>query len=146
MTINMFQSSTVPLLQEVLNFTQSRHNVLAGNVANADTPGYQSRDLSPAVFQQKLKAAIQQRDARNTPGSGRSSSNNLMAGAAKSQSGDEMREVRDSIKDILYHDGTDVSLEHQVTELSKNQSTHNMAIALISSQFQLLQSAISERV
>ncbi len=140
MTIDMFQSSTVPLLQEVLNFTQSRHKVLATNVANADVPGYRTRDLSPVAFQEKLKEAIEARDARGAGGA------DPLDGASQSAAGDEMRKVRESMTDILYHDGTDVSLERQVTELSKNQSTHNMAIALMTSRFQLLQTAISERV
>ena len=36
----LFGSTTIPALGEVLNFTQSRHTVLAGNVVNVNTPGY----------------------------------------------------------------------------------------------------------
>ena len=32
-------------------FTEARHSVLAGNVANLDTPGYKTRDLSVETFQ-----------------------------------------------------------------------------------------------
>ena len=57
-----------------------------------------------------------------------------------------MRRVRESLKDVLYHDQTNVSLEHQVNEVSKNQLMHSMAITVMTSQFRLLQTAISERV
>ena len=47
---------------------------------------------------------------------------------------------------ILRHDGGDVSLESQVTELVKNQMQHNLAISIMQNQYHLLQSAISERL
>lgn len=54
----LFNNTTIPVLQEVLSFSEARHNVLAGNVANADTPGYLVRDLSVDTFQERLKEAI----------------------------------------------------------------------------------------
>ena len=49
-------------------------------------------------------------------------------------------------KVILRHDGGDVSLESQVTEMVKNQMQHNLAISIVQNQYHLLQSAISERL
>jgi flagellar basal-body rod protein FlgB len=57
-----------------------------------------------------------------------------------------LRQVRDSLPSILRHDGGDVGLEQQVAEMSKNQTMHNLAISIMTSQFRLLQTAISERV
>ena len=59
MLSSMFQSTTIPVLQEVVRFAQARHTVLAGNIANLDTPGYKVRDLSVEDFQGRLEAAIQ---------------------------------------------------------------------------------------
>ena len=56
--MSLFDSSTVPVLQRVVEFTEARHGVLAGNIANLDTPGYKTRDLSPELFTAKLKQAI----------------------------------------------------------------------------------------
>ncbi|HYO26457.1 MAG TPA: flagellar basal body protein, partial [Lacipirellulaceae bacterium] len=63
----MFDNSTLPMLEQVVSFTQARHGVLAGNVANMDTPGYRSRDLSPAAFQERLTRAIQQQHEAPRP-------------------------------------------------------------------------------
>ena len=41
MITNIFNATTVPVLNEVIGFTQARQNVLAGNMANYGTPGYQ---------------------------------------------------------------------------------------------------------
>ena len=43
---SIFGSTSIPVLEQTVHFTQARHNVLAGNIANLDTPGYQVRDLS----------------------------------------------------------------------------------------------------
>ena len=45
MSMGIFQSTTIPVLEQVVNFTEARHTVLAGNLANLHTPGYQARDL-----------------------------------------------------------------------------------------------------
>ena len=50
------------------------------------------------------------------------------------------------MKSILYHDESDVSLEKQIAEIAKNQARHNMALGIMTHQFHLLQTAISERV
>jgi flagellar basal-body rod protein FlgB len=134
---SLFGSTTIPILTEVVNFAQSRHTVLAGNVANVNTPGYRSRDLNEEVFQQKLKGAIRAAGAR---------AEGISPGAAASQPGDEMRDVRASLENLLYHDDTNIDLEKQVTEINKNQILHNFALTIMNDQFKLLQSAISERV
>ncbi len=143
MLSSIFDSSTVPVLEQVVNFTQARHGVLAGNIANLDTPGYKTRDISPAQFQEKLKEAVKQRHtAAQVPSRSMSGS---QSGRSEAMSYDGMKEVRESIKSILYHDDSDVSIEQQVTEISKNQAQHNLALSLMTAQFRLLRAAISER-
>ena len=129
--------NTVAVLEEVMQFAQARHEVLAGNVANLSTPGYRTRDLSVDEFQQRLGEAIRSQSSyQRQP----------IDGIWKSSPGDPMRKVSESVKTILYHDGSDVGLEQQVTEIVKNRMMHNLAVSLLQSQFQMLQTAISERV
>ena len=135
MTNAVFQSTTLPMLEQVVNFTEARHGVLAGNVANLDTPGYRTRDLSPALFQQQLREAVEASRAPSYTTAGRN--------AGKY---DAFQEVKDAHRSILYHDESDVSLEQQVTEIAKNQAQHNLAISIMSAQFRLLRAAITERV
>jgi flagellar basal-body rod protein FlgB len=154
MTLPILASSNVVLLEQVVNFTQARHGVLAGNIANIDTPEYKTRDLSPHRFQESLKEAMETRRQQPPPpylspgitGNLLTAPRQFASTTIGTPPYDDMREVKDSIKHILYHDGHDVSLESQVTELAKNQSMHNMAISLLSVQFRQLGSAISERV
>jgi len=151
MLSSLFNSSTVPVLEQVVNFTQARHGVLAGNIANLDTPGYKTRDISPAQFQKRLKEAIQHRReaaqsptyAINSPFFNRTSAH--LAGRSAVTGHDGMNEVRESAKSILYHDDSNVSIEQQVAEISKNQAQHNLAVSLMTAQFRLLRAAITER-
>ena len=53
---------------------------------------------------------------------------------------------RSASEQIVFHDGSDVSLEHHVTEIAKNQHLHGLAVTTMRSQFALLRAAISERV
>jgi flagellar basal-body rod protein FlgB len=137
MLANVFRQTTIPVFEEVICFAQARHEVLAGNIANLDTPGYQTADLSPQVFQQRLREALATRETNDPVQSPR-----LQAASV----GDPIRRVRDSMQAILRHDESNVGLEQQVIAMTDNQFTHNMAIALMNSQFRLLDSAISERV
>jgi flagellar basal-body rod protein FlgB len=132
----LFNGTSLPVLTEVVGFAQARHNVLAGNLANYGTPGYKVRDLSVANFQERLRDAIEARDKQRDTAS---------PGIIDSADA-KLRKVRESLKDVLYHDETNVSLEQQVNEVGKNQLMHNLAVTVMTSQFRLLQTAISERV
>jgi flagellar basal-body rod protein FlgB len=45
------------MLRERMEWHQQRQRVLAENVANADTPNYQARDLAPPKFEHEVSAA-----------------------------------------------------------------------------------------
>jgi flagellar basal-body rod protein FlgB len=133
----IFQSTAIPVLEQVINFAQARHTVLSGNIANLDTPGYRVRDLSVDDFQARLGRAIEDRHrvrAARSPGD------------LDEPSGSPLAEVAENSKTILRHDGDNVGLEFQVTEMAKNQMQHNLALSIMTAQFRLLQTAISERV
>ena len=137
MLSSMFQTSTIPVLEQVVSFAQARHTVLAGNIANLDTPGYKVRDLSVEDFQQRLQAALER---RQDPPMFRS------PGEPGGRHGRTLAEISKNPKTILYHDKSNVGVEHQVTEMVKNQLQHNLALSLLTSQFRLLQTAISGNV
>ena len=95
MLSGLFEATTIPVLEQVVNFAQARHNILAGNVANIDTPGYHMRDLSAEMFQDRLKSAIRHRDEMHTAmpiqSPGRAEENPIST-------------VGTSIADMLHHD------------------------------------------
>ena len=148
MISSMFNASSLPVLEQVVNFTEARHGVLAGNIANLDTPGYKTRDLSPQLFQERLQQAI---ETRRQPDSQRYEGDPFATPEQQAIHREKrelaaMRKVEESMKSILRHDQVDVSMEEQVNEIVKNQQEHNLAIGIMSAQFRLLRAAITERV
>jgi flagellar basal-body rod protein FlgB len=135
MTSGLFGATTIPVLEQVANFSESRHNVLAGNLANIDTPGYIARDMSTELFQTRLQAAI---ETQHTPES-------LGAGGATGDNDLTSLQESDAFDTILRHDGGKVSLEQQVAELTKNQMQYNTALSIMTQQFHLLEAAIGEK-
>ncbi|MEX2092339.1 MAG: flagellar basal body rod protein FlgB [Pirellulales bacterium] len=151
MLSTLFGTSSVPLLEQVVNFTEARHGVLAGNIANLDTPGYKTRDLSPELFQEKLQEAVEASHSSSAPTYGYGSYGNSASQSASSASRADRNfaafdHVKDSYQSILRHDGVNVSMENQINEVVKNQQEHNLAVGILSNQFRLLRAAISERV
>lgn len=150
MLSSLFQSSTIPVLEQVVNFTEARHGVLAGNIANVDTPGYRSRDLSPALFQERLKEAISARHQPIQPPEPTDEffdpDTEYIQQEQVDTSFNKLNKVAEISKAILRHDGGEVSMEEQVNEIVKNQQQHNLAISIMSAQFRMLKAAITERV
>ncbi len=141
----LFSSSSIPILEQVVNFSEARHNVLAGNIANMDTPGYKASDLSPVKFQAQLKEAVEsQRNRSQFPASNIAGANNPIS-SQESDSNNSFADIRETMHSLTYLDESDVDMEHQVAELTKNQVQHNLALTIMTQQFRLLQAAISER-
>lgn len=153
--IRMFDSSALPALEQTAIFAQARHEVLAGNLANLDTPDYRAVDLPVDRFQEALAESIE-RAKRPSPGHHRSPGMMTAASAgeplgplAESMSPAERDDFasgpRSAMEPIVRHDGSDVSIERQVADIAKNQALHNLAIATMRSQFATLRAAITER-
>ena len=138
---SLFDGTTIPVLEQVVNFSQARQNVLASNIANLDTPGYRTRDLSPELFQKRLRDALVQRDRHPERVAGL---DGALAGASSRRN--SLSDAGKNLAGILRHDDSNVAVEQQVAAAAKNQLQHNLAVTIMSSQFRLLQTAISERV
>ena len=153
MMSSMFDASTLPLLEQVVNFTEARHGVLAGNIANMDTPGYRTRDLSSEKFQGRLEQAIEERTRPTSrapyPGAPASppsiSSSSATSPPRHENQRNQIAAISDDFHGMLRHDDNNSSMEEQISEITKNQQVHNMALSLMTAQFRLLRAAITER-
>ena len=141
MISQLFESTTIPILEQVVGFTQARHTVLAGNLANIDTPGYTARDLPVEAFREELRKRI---EARHRPAAPSPGDAQYLDGTREKVPASER--WADQAETLLRHDGNNVTVEHQVSEMVKNQMQHNTALAVMSSQFRLLLTAIAEKV
>lgn len=149
----LLNSSTIPLLEQTVSFAEARHGVLAGNIANVDTPGYKARDLSTEAFRDRLRSAI--KESRPQSSSSTYALNAHLAGlmpqtaAVQTQRATDQTgydKIRSEMDGMLRHDENNTSLEFQITEIAKNQAQHNLALGIMNQQFRLLRMIVSEHV
>jgi flagellar basal-body rod protein FlgB len=117
------------LARKLLDASVLRHEAIASNIANAETPGYRRVDLSPD-FRETLRAQF----AQGTPPSARA-----IAALEPSLSEDAaVRSVR--------ADGNTVELEGELLELGRNRVEHEFLTELVSRNIRQLRMAITGRV
>ncbi len=150
---SLLNSTTVPLLEKVAAFGERRHEVLAGNLANIDTPGYKTRDLSLESFQEALQQAVERRrqpagdplGSLNSPGSG------IPSPPTQSSQIDDLfpaklfQAVEAPPANITFNDAGNRSVEHEAMELNKNAMMQKLAVEMMAAQMAMLQAVISER-
>lgn len=123
-------------------FAEERHQLLAEDVANVDTPDYRSRRLDPERFQSALREATQRAEQGNqrelelrgerqvwTDASGRLETAPESAGA----------------DNALFHDGTNASIESLMTDVQSNALSYSLALNLLGGRYNTLLTAIRGR-
>ena len=133
----IFGGTTVPALEQVAIFNEARQNLLAGNIANFDTPDAKMRDMDVGLFKRDLANAIER---RYEPGGSAETKYPLKS------SGTTGGGIWPNDMPILQHDYNNIGMEYQVTEMAKNNMEFNTAISLMKHQMLLLETSISERV
>lgn len=112
---------SVGALQGALSFHRARQMVLAGNLANVDTPGYKPLDLERV-------------DAREISGTRGSDSTRA-----------DYRVFEDS-SGLQGPDGNAVNLERELAKVDANRVRYNTASALVSRRIALLKYAASDGI
>ncbi len=151
----LLAQSPISLLKQVARFSEKRQDVLAGNIANVDTPGYRMRDLPLKEFQAALEASLSMRGSKQSHGMPPGIPWSL-AQPASLGNPPEMQELfparlfqartAEGQPGITFQDANNRSIEHQMMELTKNSMLQNFALQVMSSQYGQLQAAISGQV
>lgn len=117
------------LARKLLDASVLRHEAIAANIANSDTPGYRRVDVSPD-FQSALRAQF-------------------APGAAPSPAA--LQELRPALSEdqtvrSVRADGNSVELESELLALGRNRVEHDFLGELVSRNIKQLRMAISGRV
>lgn len=147
MTHALLSNRTLSLLEKVAMFGERRHEILAGNIANINTPNYRMRDLPVARFQEALQAAVAGAQSRSAGDS------TVEVGPASVQRGGleelfppQLFQAREApAGNLTFQDGNNRSIEQQVMELTKNTMMQNLVVELMRFQMNALQAVIDER-
>jgi flagellar basal-body rod protein FlgB len=134
-------SPTMKMLEQTLNLTAQRHQVLLGNVANEETPRFKAKDLE---FQSILTSMAQ-------PGTGAMAASRSDAaphprhfplpGGPDSVTPAELKEVRGASVGL---DGNTVSIEKTMAALHDNSTLYSAASQILSRKYQGLLGAIRD--
>lgn len=140
----MFNCGSMPVTERLVQFTAARHQLILNNIANISTPNYRPQELSVDSFQQALGKAIDARRAK-VAGSNQPLEMPDTRELEFTPSGIEVK-PQNAAAGILFHDRNDRSVETEMKNLAENTMTHNMALSFLKSKYQLLETAIRERV
>ena len=143
---SLLGSTTIPLLEKVAVFGERRQEVLAGNLANIDTPNYRTRDLPVADFMQALKDAAGLRSRLQSPDTLSTALEPPAEQMARLFPDELFQAVEAPARNITFQDGGNRSIEHEVMEMTKNVMMQNFAIELMTAQMNLLETVISEHL
>ncbi len=120
-------------------FTQARVKVISENVANSATPGYRAKHLDTRAFQGALRKAL---DAR-----GGDPHKPFRVEVDDQVATDEQGFLRVTptetpVENILFHDGTNQSIERQMADLAETRMMHELASTLLRGRYDGIRKAI----
>lgn len=127
--------ATQQLLSLSMRLRSMRHEVLAGNIANADTPGYRAKDLD---FSAALKAAV-------APELQAGADARLQLIAARPAQAAPLPEslIREQDTEGKFDDNS-VDLDRQIASLVENSLSYETSLTLLGRTLANLRYAISE--
>lgn len=122
--------------QEALNLRAQRQEILAANIANADTPGYQARDID---FASQLKNIMEQGRASNTGVALQLTSARHIPGQSQPTAAPELLY---RIPDQPSIDGNTVNMDRERTHFADNSLKYQADLTLISGQIKSMMSVL----
>lgn len=107
------------MLSKVMDFAAARHAVLANNLANVNTPGFQRSDLE---FKDALARAVEDKDLTEI----------------KSMQPEVVRDQTQSVR----ADGNNVSAHTEMSAMTQNELLFQVSARLLTTKMQWLKSAM----
>ncbi len=120
----MFDS--VDRLEQAMTFHRDRHTVLAGNVANVDTPGYRPADLAP-IEAAESAGPMAATDPRHLQGAGGTAGKLVFDDGGSAGA-----------------DGNAVSLERELAKIDANRVRYSASAELATRRLALLRYAAGD--
>lgn len=129
--------------QRALGLRQARHEVLASNIANADTPNYKARDID---FASELKKAVDGAQGAGSSNAGglalARTSGNHIAGEGRTWRGAGSADLLYRIPDQPSLDGNTVDMDRERTQFADNAVRYQAGLTILNSRIQGLKNAM----
>lgn len=123
--------------QTALSIRQQRQEVLASNIANADTPGYKARDID---FGAALEAATRQQQRLADTHLTRTSSRHIPAAAYSSEVGELPYRVPHQPR----LDGNTVDMDVERVQFADNSMRYQTELTVLSTRLKTMMAALQQ--
>lgn len=120
------------LANQDMKYLTERQKILAGNVANANTPGYLAKDLKKPNFSDELNSALQMTVTNEKHFTG-------LGGSSLSA-----RVYTPKPTQPLTIDGNGVVLEDQLNEISKDKGEYTRVMTLYNTYKNMIKTAVTK--
>ncbi len=120
---NIFNDDLIPLLEHALTWQSRRHEVIAGNVANLDTPHYTRKELN---FRDILNTYLQ--------GGPRVHLNSTHPAHMQAHRGLSVGAIQDT--------GNEVDIDREMVEMAANHLSYQASVQMLSKKLDALRSVI----
>lgn len=140
MRIEGIFSNTIDLLGKSVDLRAKNQNLIASNIANAETPNFVPKTLA---FEQELQGALKNRSGGQRPASTPHPRHIPVHGAGtalQSVSG----KVVETPANTPGKDGNAVELENEMGKMAENQIMFNASVQMLTKKFEGLRTAIRE--
>lgn len=128
-------SQHVSVLSQAMNLRTQRHQVLASNIANADTPQYKARDFD---FQGAMQNAMAGRMGAGGVALATTSSGHMRGNGAGGPANLQFRgETQSAV------DGNTVDMDVERTQIAENALQYQVLTQLIGDKFKGMRSALA---
>lgn len=129
--------------QKAVSLRQARHDVLAANIANADTPNYKARDID---FASELKKAVDgSQHVSGSSGGGLTlarTTEGHIAGEGPAWRGAGNADLLYRIPDQPSLDGNTVDMDRERTQFADNAVRYQVGLTMLNSRIQGLKNAM----
>lgn len=126
---------SISVLSQAMNLRTQRHEVLASNIANADTPNYKARDFS---FETAMQSAMAGRGDVGRVDLAKTSAGHIAGSGAGSSAAFKFRAETQSAVD-----GNTVDMDVERAQITENAMQYQILTQLISNKFQGIRSALA---
>lgn len=142
MRIDGLFSSTIDLLGKSVDLRSKNQNLIASNIANAETPNFIPKSLD---FEQELQGALKNRQAGQRALTAPHSRHIPVRGAGASSGIQSVTgQIIETPAKTPGKDGNAVELENEMGRMAENQVMFNASVQMLTKKFEGLRSAIRE--
>ena len=137
MDILKSSDNTVGFLKKALDLRSQRHKHIASNVANVDTPGYKSKNIT---FEGQMGEILESEKGTDMKMK-RTDTKHFPVGSGKIEKLKSELVTDDSPGGL---DGNNVDMDKEMAELAKNSLLYNAVTQLIGEKFERIKYAIDQ--